>query len=547
VATLRVYLPGVLTGVGWLEGAPTLSVVAMTTTKTQKQRERTDSASAGQSDLRSWLGLLVVLGPVLLVSMDGSILFLAMPRVSQTLTPTADQALWILDSYGFAVGSLLIAFGNIGDRYGRLRLLTVGAAVFGLASAAAAFAPTPELLIALRVLMGIAGATLLPSALAVLSELFPEPRRRARAIGIFAAAFAAGFAIGPVIGGLLLERFWWGSVFLVNLPVIALFLIFAPVLLGEVRATRPGQVDALSVVTSAAGLLFTIYGLKHLAADGITALPVGAMAGGVALLVWFAARQRHLVHPLIEFSLFRDRVFTIAIITGLLPLAAWSAAAYLTGIYLQSVLDLDVLHAALLALPGAAVLTVTSVVVPGIVDRVGKRAMLVTGHFAIAAGLLALLATTATGGIGWYIASTAVAGIGYGISFAVVADTAVGAVPAERAGAAGAIAETSNEIGNALGIALLGSLAALVFRLQGPDLAPTLDETLQLPRLGAAVAADAKAAFVTGLHIVAITASALHATLGAAALRWLPKGEPGGTPEASANPVPTSDRPEAMA
>ncbi|GHH94083.1 MFS transporter [Streptomyces capillispiralis] len=473
--------------------------------------------------------------------MDGSILFLAMPRVSQALTPTADQALWILDSYGFAVGSLLIAFGTIGDRYGRLRLLTVGAAAFGLASTAAAFAPTPELLIVCRVMMGVAGATLLPSALAVLSELFPEPRRRARAIGIFAAAFAAGFAVGPVVGGLLLERFWWGSVFLVNLPVIALFLVFAPVLLGEVRAAHPGRVDALSVATSAAGLLFTIYGLKHVAAEGIAALPVGAMAGGAVLLVWFAIRQRRLAHPLIDFSLFRDRVFTIAIITGLLPLAAWSAAAYLAGIHLQSVLGLDVLHTALLALPGAAVLTVTSVVVPGIVDRLGKRAVLVAGHFAIAAGLLALLATSVTGGIGWYVASTAVAGIGYGISFAVVADTAVGAVPAERAGAAGAIAETSNEIGNALGIALLGSLAAFVFRLQGPGLAPTLDETLQLPGLGAAVAADAKAAFVTGLHIVAITASALHAALGAAALRWLPKGEPDGTPDASVDPVPASD------
>ncbi|MEV5545282.1 MFS transporter [Streptomyces sp. NPDC052309] len=515
------------------------------TTKTQKLRGGTRAASGGRPGPRSWLGLIVVLGPVLLVSMDGSILFLAMPRVSQALTPTADQALWILDGYGFAVGSLLIAFGNIGDRYGRLRLLTAGAAVFGLASAAAAFAPTPGLLIAFRVLMGIAGATLLPSALAVLSELFPQPRRRARAIGIFAAAFAAGFAVGPVLGGLLLERFWWGSVFLVNLPVIALFLVFAPVLLGEVRSARPGRVDVPSVVSSAAGLLLAIYGLKHLAADGVAAPPVVAMLAGGALLAWFAARQRGLDHPLIDFSLFRDRVFTIAVITGLLPLAAWSAAAYLTGIHLQSVLGLDVLDAALLALPGAAVLTVTSVVVPGFVDRLGKRAVLVTGHFAIAAGLLALLATTAGGGIGWYVASTAVAGIGYGISFAVVADTAVGAVPAERAGAAGAIAETSNEIGNALGIALLGSLAALVFRLQGPGLAPTLDETLQLPGLGVAAAADAKTAFVTGLHIVAVTASALHAALGAAALRLLPKRERAGTPEPPAGPVPVRDEPPA--
>ncbi|MEU1387208.1 MULTISPECIES: MFS transporter [unclassified Nonomuraea] len=472
--------------------------------------------------LRAWLGLLVILGPVLLVSMDGSILFLAMPRISQALTPTAGQALWILDVYGFAVGSLLIAFGNLGDRYGRLRLLMVGAAVFGAGSMAAAFAPSAELLIAARALMGVAGATLLPSALAVLSELFTDPRRRAQAIGVFAAAFAAGFAAGPIVGGVLLERFWWGSVFLVNLPVLALFLVFAPILLREVRATRAGRVDVPSVVTSAAGLLLTIYALKHAAAEGLSAVPVVAGAAGVGLLAWFVRRQRGLAQPLIEFSLFRDRVFTVAIVTGLLPLAAWSATAYLSGVYLQSVLGLPVLHAALLALPGAVVLTVTCVVTPFVVDRVGRRAALAVCHFSVAAGLLLLLPTTVTGGVGWYVASTVVAGVGYGISFSVVADTAVGAVPPERAGAAGALAETSNEIGNALGIALLGSLAALVFRLQGPDLAPTLDETLQLPALVPAAAAQAGTAFVAGLHVAAAVAGALHVVLGVVALLRTP-------------------------
>ncbi|MQY03487.1 MFS transporter [Actinomadura macrotermitis] len=472
--------------------------------------------------LRSWLGLVVILGPVLLVSMDGSILFLAMPRINQALTPTADQALWILDGYGFAVGSLLIAFGAVGDRYGRLRLLMIGAAVFGAGSAGAAFAPSAELLIAFRALMGVAGATLLPSALAVLSGLFPDPRRRAQAIGIFAAAFAAGFAAGPVVGGVLLERFGWGSVFLVALPVVAVFLAAAPFLLREVRATRPGRVDALSVALSAAGLLLTIYGLKHVAAEGAAVAPIGAMVLGVALLAWFARRQRRLDDPLIDFSLFRDPVFAIAIITGLLPLAAWSAAAYLTGVHLQSVLGLPVLRTALLALPGAAVLTVTCVVTPALVDRVGKRAALVACHFCVAAGLALLLPTTATGGVGWYVASTVVAGVGYGISFSVVADTAVAAVPAERAGSAGAIAETSNEIGNALGIALLGSLVALVFRLRGPGLALTLEETLRLPGLAPAAAHGAKAAFVTGLHAVAAVAAVLHAALGAVALRRLP-------------------------
>jgi DHA2 family multidrug resistance protein-like MFS transporter len=472
--------------------------------------------------LRAWLGLVVILGPVLLVSMDGSILFLAMPRISQALTPTADQALWILDIYGFAVGSLLIAFGNIGDRYGRLRLLMIGATVFGVGSAGAAFAPSPELLIAARALMGVAGATLLPSALAVLSELFADPRRRAQAIGIFAAAFAAGFAIGPVLGGILLERLSWGSVFLINIPVIALFLAFSPVLLREVRVTRRGRVDALGVATSAAGLLLTIYGLKHAAAEGLSVAAGLAGISGLALLVWFARRQQHVEHPLMDFSLFRDRVFTMAIITGLLPLAAWSATAYLAGIYLQSVLALPVLRAALLALPGAAVLTITCIVTPIVVDRIGKRTALIICHFSIATGLLFLLPVTITGGTGWYTASTAIAGVGYGISFSLVADTAVGAVPAERAGSAGAIAETSNEIGNALGIALLGSLAALVFRLHGPDLAPTLDETLQLQDLAPAMAEEAKSAFVTGLHVAAAVGSVLHMALGILAIRWIP-------------------------
>lgn len=474
-------------------------------------------------DVRAWLGLLVVLGPVLLVSMDGSILFLAMPRISQALAPTADQALWILDIYGFAVGSLLIAFGNLGDRHGRRKLLMIGATFFGLGSAAAAFAPSAELLIAARALMGVAGATLLPSALAVLSELFADPRHRARAIGIFAAAFAAGFAVGPVLGGVLLDHFWWGAVFLINLPVLGLFLVFAPVLLGEVRGGRPGRVDVTSVVTSAAGLLLAIYALKSTAAEGFSLPPVLAGLTGLTLLAWFAARQRRLEHPLMDLSLFRDRVFTIAIITGLLPLAAWSATAYLAGIHLQSVLGLPVLRAAVLALPGAAVLTITCVVTPVLVERVGKRTALLVCHSTIAAGLLLLLPVHHDGGTGWYVAATTLAGVGYGISFALVADTAVGAVPPERAGAAGAIAETSNEIGNALGIALLGSLAALLFRLHGPDLAPTLDETLHLPDLPATAVGEAKSAFVTGLRAAALVAGVLHLALGVLALRLLPR------------------------
>ncbi|MEV0076415.1 MFS transporter [Nocardia neocaledoniensis] len=476
------------------------------------------------TELRAWLGLLVVLGPVLLVAMDGSVLFLAMPAVTAALSPSADQSLWILDSYGFAVGSLLIAFGTIGDRYGRKRLLLIGTAVFGLGSVGAAFATSPELLIAFRVLMGVAGATLLPSALAVLGTLFTDPRRRAQAIGIFAATFAAGFALGPVVAGQLLSRFWWGSVLLINVPVVVLFLAFAPILLGEVRTAGVGRIDAASVFTSAAGLLGVLYAVKHAAAEGFSASTLGIGLVGVALLGWFGRRQGRIANPLIDFGLFRNRVFGIAIVTGFLPLAAWSATAYLAGTYLQSVLGLAVADAALLAVPGALVLTVAAVVTPAIVTRIGRSAALITAHFSIATGLFLLLPTGQHGGIGWYLAATAVAGIGYGISFSVVADIAVAAVPPERAGSAAALAETGNELGNALGIALFGSLAAVLFRLHGPDLAPTLGETLSLPGVVPAMLDDARAAFVDGLRVVALVAGALHAILGVIALRVLRGG-----------------------
>ncbi|MGJ5892601.1 MFS transporter [Streptomyces sp. V2] len=463
---------------------------------------------------RAWVGLGVVLGPVVLVSMDGAVLFLAMPEVTEALAPSAGQALWILDVYGFAVGSLLVAFGSLGDRYGRLRLLRAGAAVFGAASVGAAFAPSAELLILFRALMGVAGATLLPSALAVVSELFGDPRERSRAVGVFAAAFAGGFAVGPVVGGWLLSSFWWGSVFLVNVPVVVVFLALAPVTLREVRGGRGGRVDLPSVVTSAAGILLSVHAVKRFAAEGPDA--VGAFTGavGVLLLVSFVRRQLRLDEPLIDVRLFRDRVFAVAAVTGFLPLAAWSASAYLGGVYLQRVLELTVMEAALTALPGAVVLTVTCVVTPGVVHRIGTRAALVACHFLVAAGVLTLAVTGVSGGLGWYVAATAVAGVGYGISFSVVADTAVAAVPVSHAGSAAAIAETANEIGNALGIALLGSLAAFVYRLEGEG---------ELSDSAPGLAPGAKAAFVAGFHVAVVVAGLLHVALGVFALRRLPR------------------------
>jgi DHA2 family multidrug resistance protein-like MFS transporter len=469
---------------------------------------------------------MAVLPLVLLVAMDGSILYLAMPHVTSALTPTADQALWILDIYGFVVGSLLIAFGNIGDRYGRLKLIMGGAAVFGAGSLAAAYAQSPLMLIAARALMGLGGATLLPSALAIVSALFPEARQRARAIGIFAATFAAGFAIGPLIGGMLLRQFTWGVVFLINIPVVLGFLIVAPILLREVRSTAYGRIDLPSLVLSFAGILLFTWSLKTAAAEGFTSMQSAGGVIGVLALALFLRRQTRIDYPLLDLSLFRDRIFSIAILTGLLSLVVWSAAGFLSGIYLQSVLGFDVFTTALLTVPGAVVLTATCVGTARIVEWMGRKAALVATHLLISAGLFLLLLTSTDAGVPAFIASTIIAGVGYGLSFSLVAEVAVSAVPAERAGAAGSIAETSNELGNALGITLLGSLAALSFRLLGPGVAGTLNETLDHAGITTEGAAQAKEAFLTGLHIAVGVGGLLTLVVGIAAWIWLPRKLP---------------------
>lgn len=486
----------------------------------------TDMTFSTSTNRKAWLGFMAVLPLVLLVAMDGSILYLAMPHVTSALTPTADQALWILDIYGFVVGSLLIAFGNIGDRYGRLKLIMVGAVIFGAGSLGAAYSQSPLMLIAARALMGLGGATLLPSGLAIVSALFPDARMRARAIGIFAATFAAGFAIGPLIGGMLLRQFEWGAVFLINVPVVLAFLIVAPILLREVRSTTYGRIDLPSLLLSFIGILLFTWSLKTAAAEGFTALQSAGGVIGIVALALFLRRQTRIDYPLLDLSLFRDRIFSIAILTGLLSLVVWSAASYLSGIYLQTVLGFDVFTTALLTLPGAMVLTATCVATVRIVEWMGRKTALVATHLLISAGVFMLLLTSTVSGVVAFIASTMIAGVGYGLSFSLVAEVAVSAVPAERAGAAGSIAETSNELGNALGITLLGSLAALSFRLLGPGVAGTLNETLDHAGIAPEAAVQAKEAFLTGLHIAVGVGGLLTLIVGIVAWLWLPRKLP---------------------
>ncbi|WP_353961385.1 MFS transporter [Antrihabitans cavernicola] len=481
---------------------------------------------------RAWLGLAVLVLPVLLVSMDISVLFLAMPTLTLDIDPSATQQLWILDIYGFLIACLLITMGNLGDRIGRRNILLIGASVFGLASVLAAFAPNAAVLIVARALMGVGGATLLPSSLALISSLFPNARERATAIGVWTAFFAGGSVAGPVIGGLLLHHFWWGSVFLINLPVLLILLAFAPFLLPEHRTIAMGPLDIRSVVLSIGGILTLVYAVKHSAAEGLDASAIVIGCLGLVLLTVFVRRQRRLADPLLDLSLFARPRFSVAIGSSLVGMMSLAAMSYLTSIYLQSVTGRDPLAAAMFGIPMAVAVFVFSVGGAPVARRLGVRGTFVLALLASALGNLLLLGVGVDGGTQWYLIGSTIAGIGYGLSFTLVSEVAVSSVPAERAGSAVGISETSFELGNALGLALLGSVAALVFR-SGGDFAGTLGETIQHAADDDIVNA-ARESFVSGMHVATTVGAAILIVMAAIA------GVVGRTPR-NATGLATSD------
>ncbi|MFC9994919.1 MFS transporter [Nocardia sp. NPDC127526] len=473
--------------------------------------------SAAKTPRRAWAGLAVLLLPVLLVSMDMSVLYLAMPTLTAHLDPSATEQLWILDIYGFLIAGLLITMGNLGDRIGRRNILLAGATIFGIASVLAAFAPSAPVLIAARALMGVGGATLLPSSLALISTLFPDQRARNTAIGVWTAFFAGGSAVGPIIGGVLLHQFWWGSVFLINTPVLLVLLVFGPLLLPEHRAAGLAPLDLPSVALSIGGILPVVYAIKEFAAHGFTAPSVGIGLVGVLLLTLFIRRQRTLTEPLVDLSLFRRGLFSVAVGSSTVGMLALAGMSFLTSTYLQSVTGRDALQAALLGIPMAIVVFACSMGGSRIGHLLGTKTSFVLSLGMAAVGNLLLLGLGVDGGIGWYIAGSVIAGAGFGIAFTLVSEVSVSSVPPERAGSAVGISETSFELGNGLGLALLGSLAALVFR-SGGDFAPTLGETIARAGHDTALIDSARSSFVHGMHFATTAGAILLAVMAVIAL-----------------------------
>jgi DHA2 family multidrug resistance protein-like MFS transporter len=480
--------------------------------------------------------------PTLLIVMDLTVLHLAVPHLSAELKPSSAQLLWIVDIYGFLIAGTLITMGTLGDRIGRRKLLLSGATAFGLASILAAFSTSAEMLIASRALLGIAGATLMPSTLSLIRNMFLDPAQRSVAIGIWISGFSAGSAIGPLVGGALLEYFWWGSVFLLGVPVMVLLIVLGPMLLPEYRDPNAGKLDLLSVALSLFAVLLVIFGLKQIAQDGFGTVQALAILAGLALGILFVRRQQSLADPLLDLRLFRVPVFSVSLATYTLGVFVAFGSFLFVAQYLQLVLGLSPLQAGIWSVPGALASIVGSNVAPVIVRRV-RPAYVMAGGLALAAIGFVLLSQVGESSLALVVTGWFVMSLGFGFTFTVSTDLVVGSAPAEKAGAASALSETGAELGGALGIAVLGSLGIAIYRSQvadalpsgiTPETAQTALETLggaaalaaQLPaEVGAALLHAANQAFAHGLRVNAVIGAVVMAGLSILAIVALRNAE----------------------
>ncbi|MFF4241751.1 MFS transporter [Actinomadura geliboluensis] len=476
-----------------------------------------------------WAALAVLVLAVLLVAVDVTVLGLATPYLSEDLRPSGTQLLWIGDVYSFVIAGLLVSMGSLGDRIGRKRILLVGSTAFGAVSVLNAYATTPELMIAARALLGVAGATLMPATLALIRNLFHDPRERSLAIGVWGAAASAGMAVGPIVGGLLLEHFWWGSVFLINLPVMAVLVVVGARLLPESRNPDAGPWDPVSVVLSLVGMGGAVYAVKEAAAHGFGWGPLAAGLLGAAALYGFVRRQRVLPVPLLDLRLFRSRGFSGAVLADLMTVLGLSGLIFFLSQYLQLVQGRQPLEAGLAELPAAVGAVAAGLIAGRAARRLSVRAVVSGGLAAIALALAALTAIGESTGYPVLGGALLVVGLGAGFSFTVTADVILSSAPKEQAGAASAVSETAYELGAALGIALLGSVVTGAYRgFTGPPGTPdaareslggAVDAAAHMPPgAGSQLLDAARQSFVDGLAIAAGAGAAV--LLAAAVAAW---------------------------
>ncbi|MFC9996844.1 MFS transporter [Nocardia sp. NPDC127526] len=498
------------------------------------------------AERREWIGLIVLALACLVYAMDLTVLHLAVPMISAELHPTSSQLLWIIDVYGFMVAGLLITMGTLGDRIGRRRILMVGAAAFGVVSVAAAFSPTAEILILCRAVLGIAGATLAPSTLSLIFNMFRDARQRSVAVGVWVGAFSAGGAIGPLAGGVLLEHYWWGSVFLLAVPVMALLLVLGPKVLPEFRDSEAGRMDLIGAALSVTAMIALVFAMKKIAQDGVGVAALAALAGGLAVGALFVRRQLTSPDPMLDLRLFRLSAFRTALAINVIGVFVAFGYFLFVGQYFQLVLGMSPLQAGLAMSPSGLGFIVGSQLAPRIV-RVVKPAYLIGAGMLTAAIGLALLTQVGMGtGPVLAIVASLLISLGLAPVFGITTELIVGSAPPEQAGAASGLSETGAELGGALGISILGSLSVAIYRGDLADTLPaglpaeaaqSIRDTLgaavavadSLPeKLGSAVLTAAREAFVDGVQLtagIATVAAAAIAAIALVKLKHIPAGE----------------------
>lgn len=517
------------------------------------------TSAAPRATRKEWLGLAVLALPTVLIAMDLTVLHLALPTLTADLRPGNTELLWIVDIYGFLIAGFLIPMGAIGDRIGRRRLLLIGAVAFGVASAISAFAVNPPMLIAARALLGIAGSTLMPSTLSLIRVMFQDPKQQGAAIGAWTGFFGLGTVIGPLVGGTFLELFWWGSVFLLGVPIMVLLVVFGPIVLPEYRDESVSRPDLISAIMSVVGILGLIFGLKRIAADGLSLESGLAIVVGLAVGALFISRQRRIDQPLVDLTLFRNKLFGTAL--GMLVLATLLSAGlqFLVMQYLQLVRGLDPIQAGLWTLPITLGVMVGAMGGPALAGRMKLSTLLSGGLVVSALGMVLLTRVSGPSDLFLAVTGTAVIGLGLGPMISLGTGLIVGAAPPERAGAASAMAATGTELGSALGVAVIGSVGFAVYRADLADrlpeglpasageaakdtLAAAADVARTLPAAdGSRLLSVAREAFVNGLQTTAIVGAALAVLLAVAAATLLRTARmPGPPPLAEADDAANS-------
>jgi len=499
----------------------------------------TGGAVGVRAGRREWVGLAVLCLPTMLTMIDISVLFLALPNLTADLKASAMQQLWITDIYGFLIAGFLVTMGTLGDRIGRRRILLIGAAAFGVMSVLAAYSSSPAMLIACRALLGVAGATIMPSTLALIMNMFRDPKQMGAAIAVWASALTGGVALGPVVGGVLLNTFWWGSVFLIGAPVALLVVVTGRSLLPEFKNPAAGRLDPTSVLLSLGAILPFIYGLKEVARTGWRVSPLAAVLLGVIVGVVFVVRQRRLAHPLLDLRLFGIRAVSGALLLGLLVAAVQGGSGFFVAQHLQLVEGFSPLRAGLWVLVPTVALILGIFVSQGLAQQI-RPAYIVTGGLALAAvGMLVLTQVSATSGLATLLIGVTIVYVGASPVGPLVSQLVVPSAPPEKAGSAAALQSTSGEFGVALGIATLGSIGWAVYRshltipadVAGTPAGDTARQTIAgaltaahdlPPTVAAALADSARAAFTSGLNTAAAVCAVVFvglAVLATATLR----------------------------